>query len=245
MDDNVQTVDVPVNQGTEPKEEPKPAATTQAEPSVEDRIKKAVDEAVAKATTEVQKRLQSETDKAIAKYKRETAIERQVREQAEAKLAELDPDASKDLKIAYYQAKENTDGGKTPEETAEERGVAFDKQFREAVEVLTEAEIDTKTLDWADDVAIAGKGDYVEKLKRLNKQVAKLIKANIEKAKKEAKEQYDKKLKEAGIDSVDTSNAPAAGSQSDSAFIKRFNTGELPATPENMKRVQKIIDSLK
>ena len=56
---------------------------------------------------------------------------------------------------------------------------------------------------------------------------------------KDADEKLAKERKEQGLDSVDTS-IPVGGGLSDAEFSKKFGSGELPSTKENIERANKI-----
>jgi len=187
---------------------------------------------------------------AVEPFKRQaqSASDRAQDAQDRARLAEetlagiegLDPDATE---LATLRARDKHYQARNVQERQRQQMDVFAKNFRANMnQFITEMGIDPneKGIDWGDDAK-----DYLTKQQRILASVGKIQKesgkASEEKLKQDQKDFEAKIRKDLGLDSVDTSASLGAGG-SDAEFLKKFGTGELPYSKENVERANKIMN---
>jgi hypothetical protein len=188
-----------------PKVEPAP------QPSQDEIIKQTVSKLVAEELakhTEVSKReIQSIKDRSIAEVERARKVAEDNYANAMRTVAGDDPELQTKAQLAAYQAQARINQQRQYEDMSHRQQSEFDRNFKDAnTQFVTDIGLDLndKRIDWGD-----GEGNYLERMKRIQKSVAVIAKEERktieEKAQKTIKEELAKLKKEFGIDSVDTS----------------------------------------
>jgi len=227
----------PVSTEEVPKE---PPALT--EERVQQLIAEATMKAVGQAKEAGRRELQGQQDRNRAEVEsanRRAKFAEDTLKTTRTRLSESDPDTAKEMELEEYRAREK--GRQTQEqvEAQQRQQVEFHSQFQSNLtQFITSLGVDPKDgrIDWGDDAP-----NYLEAQRRVLESATKIQKENIQ----TEKEGLEKRLKdlEAKVNeeanSVETtSGGVVAGS--DTEFIKKFASGELPYTKGNKARYEKI-----
>jgi hypothetical protein len=217
-----------------------------------------VQKAVSTATTEAVKvakdtgrrDLQSQQDRnkaALSKLQRENESTRASLQVARQRLQVTDPEAFREVENTELRIREQQRAQEEQQEQMSAQQKEFHEQFRSRQEkFITGLGLDPKDpdIDWADDAY----PNYLEAMSRTldsvgKKQVAK-TQATTSSMEKRLKE-LEAKVAGANIEanSVTASASSGAPTSADSDFLKKFASGDLPLSKENLKRYDAIQSS--
>ncbi len=216
-------------------------------------IQQKVDEAITRSTELARREIQSVKDKSRAEV--EAAIRRaQMAEttmtSARTHLQTVDPEAAKELELSTLRAKEASRTELEKEEEARKQHETYTKSLNDSlVSHLTELGIDPndKRVDWARDAAdfLQGRGRFDASVAKILKEEKQTIQSSFEKRLKELETKVNKTVNEtnAEANSVSTTASQGTVASSDIEFMKKFGSGDLEMTKENVTRYNKIKDS--
>jgi len=229
-----------------PQPTPTPVA---AEPLTKEVVAKMVEEATAKvlaaAKEQGKRELQSAQDRNKAdllKAERKAKIAESTLSSAQARLAQVDPDAARELKLAVYEEQAKGLTAAEQEEQAQSAQMAFHKSFMDSLnQSITSLGVDPADtrIDWNVDGL-----NYFDAQKKILGSTGKIIQEKLqsvsalEKRLKDLEGKANQANKE--VNSVSTSTSQGVVAGSDAEFIKKFGEGELPVTKANMDRYKKI-----
>jgi len=186
------------------------------QPSVEETVRKLVEEQMTKFTEQSKREIQSTKDKARAEVEavaRRAAMAEGTLTSVRARLQQEDPEKAALIELEELRGREKLRQQTETEDQLRRQKEEFDKSFRESlVETITEMGIDpaAKDIDWAENET-----NYINRQKAILKSAAKIQKEN----QKTERDTLDKRLKEleakvSGVDveanSVSTSSSGTA-----------------------------------
>ena len=240
----------PVSSTTEITEIVEPSALTEEqEAKVTQMIANATEKAVADAKDLGKRELQSSQDRnraEIARVERRARLAEGTLGATQTHLESLDPEVAKDVELAQLKAEKAGRLTLDQEDATRYQQEIQGKVLSDSLSThLTTLGINPKDsrIDWATDSS-----NYVQGRSRFDASIAQIIKEEkqtmqdgLEKRLKE----LESKMTQAGIEvnSVDTAASVGAAAGSDAEFMKKFGSGELPSTKENLLRVEKIQNS--
>jgi uncharacterized membrane-anchored protein YjiN (DUF445 family) len=214
--DNVQpgsvpegTTSTPDSAGTTPPPETTP---DQTQPLSQEAISKMIADAIAPIKETTARNIQSVKDKAAAeidKANRRAGIAETTLNHIRGKLKESNPEFATELEIAELRTRDQHYQTREMEDQARQQQTQFDQSFKTNLnQFVTELGVDPgdKRIDWGDDAP-----NYLEKQSRVLNSVAKIQKAEANKAletvNQQIKDAEARLRKELGLDSVDTSHS--------------------------------------
>jgi len=233
------------------QEEPvSPAGEKPAEISQEEKLAELIQQKVAteiaKATEASRREIQSVKDKARAEV--ESALRRAHAAEytmgaTRTQLQSLDPDVAKEMELTEFRVKEQNRAIAEQEEQSRRVQTEHHQQFFTGLaNYITGLGIDIQDqrIDWAQNAS-----NYYEAQNRVLDSVAKIQKGNTQTTQgglEKRLKDLEAKLAQAGIEanSVDTTTSPGVVTSSDTEFVKKFGSGDLPMTKENVDRYNKI-----
>lgn len=227
-------------EGEKPLEGEKPSEPQPFSEEQEARMQQLLAEATSKGVETGERRMQSTKDREVA------AAERR-RKQAEGEASAyktsfegLDEETRGATELVHLRSRvKGFESFEQEERTRREQDAYFQKLDESLANQLDLMGIpkDHKDVDWAKDAP-----DYFAGKARFDVSVAKILKENAkvteQKAEDKFKEMETKLRKDLGLDSVDTTTSPGAGS--DDEFIAKYNSGELNS-PADHKRAAEIL----
>ena len=230
-----------------------PAVATPPEPSPEEKIaaliERKVTEAIAVAIEPAKREIQSVKDKAtreVADAQRRARASEGTLTAVYSHLKTVDPEVAKELELAELRAKEQGRLTMEQEEVMTKQQLEFHQQFHSNLtQFITGLGVDPadKRIDWAGNAP-----NYLEAQQRVLDSVAKIQKETIQTTQsgweKRLKDLEDK-VKQANVEAntVDTTTSPGVVAGSDAEFLRRFASGDIPLTKENVDRYNKIQSS--
>ena len=232
-----------------PESQTTPAPAPLTKESVAQMIADATATAIEQAKELGKRELQGAQDRnkaEIARAERRANIAEAALKGARTHAQSIDPEVAKELELAELRAREQGRTQYEQEELTAESQEKFHVEFlARQQKFITDLGIDPKDkrIDWAGDAK-----DYLEAMERVQGSVAKIQKENV----KTLQDKLDARLKsleakvnQANTDanSVNTELPGGAPAGSDAEFMKQFGAGTVPATKENVARVQKIQNS--
>ena len=238
-----------VTEPVQPVEQVKATEPVVEQPLTKEAVAKMVEEATQKVLTQAKEQgrreLQSAQDQNKAeriKAERRAKIMENTLESAQKRLAQVDPDAAKELELTTYR--EQAKGATVVEQEEQQKAAqeAFHTQFTTGLtQFISSLGLDPtdQRIDWAPTAP-----NYLEAQKRVLDSVAKIQKeklqtvASLEKELKDLKAKANQTNKDNNSVSTSTSQGVVAGS--DAEFIAKFASGDLPVTKANMDRYNKI-----
>jgi len=243
-DESVQTPE-PVEVATGEPEGETPKVETEEKPLTLSQVQ----EMISSAQEEARKHFQSIADRDIKAARSESKKEKRAREDAEAQLrvfqemASRDPKMASQMKYAKQAAKASAYDLRQSIDQAEQDKKEYIRANSEILENAGIA-IDDKDIDWGLDEATP-----VEAQAKFNKsyikKVAAMKKASDAAIKQQIKDEIANARKNAGLDSVDTTQGGGSGNVDDAEWLVKYGNGEVPFTQENLDRANKIMDKEK
>ena len=253
IEQDVQEVEVPVEEPKQEEEVSTENDTTASTALTETRVQELIAEATARAVAEAKEAGKRELQSAQDRNKAELArAERRARVAETAitgtrqRMAELDPDAAKELELAEYRAREAGRMTADQEAELERQQTEFHTGFiSQQTKFMTDIGVDPKDsrIDWADDAA-----NYLEAMARIQTSVAQIQKENVQTMQSSLEQRLkdlEAKVTAEAIEanSVDTTTSSGVVSASDVEFRRQFADGTLPLTKANIDRHNKLINS--
>lgn len=215
-------------------------------PSLEEQIKQLTDK-LAEETNLSKREIQSFKDKALKEIgdaQARTQLAEESLAGIEAGFKETDPEAAELARLRTSDAQHRRMGTATQQRQQAE---TFDRSFQENMnQFITQLGVDPndKRIDWGTDAR-----DYLSKQQRILTSVTNIQQENLTKAQKTLEDSVTQQIKDAevrirkdaGLDTEET-GVSAGISGTDTDFIDKFGTGELPYTKENVDRANKILN---
>ena len=232
---------------------PLPTVVAPLEPSPEERmaalVEQKVAEAIARSTEAAKREIQSTKDRATAEVNaalRRASLAESTLGEARTHLQDVDPEVAKEMELVELRSREKGRKAMEQEEAMRQQQIAFHEQFHSnLIQFIAGLGVDPsdKRIDWGSDSP-----NYLEAQRRVLDSVSKIQKENIQTMQsgleKRLKE-LEAKVGQANIEanSVATTTSPGVVAGSDAEFVKKFASGELPASRANVERYQKIQSS--
>ena len=216
--------------------EPKEAQT---QPSIEEQIAKAMEGQLENLSRTVQ----SHTDKAISRIQREADNTARITEDAMAALDATgeETDVAKPKPRVQGQYRSQLEVRRQQEAAVKQTVDAFESNIRQHIVDLG-IDPDDKGIEWGDSNNLS----LTDRQGKILASVSKIQKDNAKLADEKRKQEFDaleaKLRKDLGLDTVDTTTSAGVISESDSDFMAKFGSGELPMTKANTDRYNKIKD---
>ncbi len=223
--------------GAEPKADSKETAK---QPSQEEIIStllaKALKEELPKLIDPLKRELQSTKDKSVAEVDKATQRATEMYNAMMAAAGGDDPELRLRLQQAGSLAQQRIAQQAAYEDMSRRKQQEFDRDFKDAhTQFVKEIGLDPddKGIDWGE-----GEGDYLTKLKKIQKSVAKLVKARM-------KEESDKTKKTLNdVNSVDTSMAGGSSGDGIPTDMTKFRKWVSKISDEDYKKLKPKIDEM-
>ena len=230
-----------------------PTVVAPLEPSPEERmaalVEQKVAEAIARSTEAAKREIQSTKDRATAEVNaalRRASLAESTLGEARTHLQDVDPEVAKEMELVELRSREKGRKAMEQEEAMRQQQIAFHEQFHSNLtQFITGLGVDPsdKRIDWGSDSP-----NYLEAQRRVLDSVSKIQKENIQTMQSGLEKRLkdlEAKVGQANIEanSVATTTSPGVVAGSDTEFVKKFASGELPASRANVERYQKIQSS--
>ena len=225
-------------------------SVTLDEAKLQQMIVEAAEKAAIKAATEAKeigkRELQSAQDRnkaELQKAQRRAQLAESTLGAARKRVEQLDPEIAKELELVSYREKDKGLTVAEQEESAIRAQQEFHQRFQDGLtQFIKTSGIDPtdKRIDWATDAPnyLEAQTRVLNSVSKIQQENAQTIQAGLEKRLKDMEAKLSKVNVEANSVSTATSQGVVAGS--DEEFVKKFASGDLPTTKENVARLKKI-----
>lgn len=202
--------------------------------------------------SKMERYFQAKKDKELSSLQKEATQAKRRAEAAESgwdaartAFGDMSPENRTALELAQLKAKEKHYSAWEQDEKVKEQVEKFNQDFHndwnEALELMG-IDASDKRIDWGEDAG----GDYLARNRKIQSSIAKITKEDRtkwEKKLKDENETFKQNLrKELGLDSA-TEQASKGGAGSDEEFVKKFGSGDIPLSKDNIARYEKITKS--
>ncbi len=218
----------------------------QKQPLTEDTLNQRISEATKTFTEQVEaakRELQSVKDKSkseVERALREAQVHKEALSSFKSGLGDIDPEVSKNLELAELKARDKARQTVDYEQLLAQQQQALLETFNSNLtQYVTDMGVkpDDKRIDWGKDAPtlLEKQQRILVSLGKIHKEDSKVAEDRQETAFKEREAKWRKEL---GLDSVDTSNPVV--STSDVTWMEKWGSGEIEATPANLKRAMTL-----
>lgn len=229
------------------------ALATPTQPAIDPAIQKIIADAVAQQVAAIRetgrRELQSQQDKNRAeaeRYARQARGTQTVLDETFRQVQQLDPETAEKLELARLRAERQSRTQQDQEEATRQEQTAFHQQFYNNMAQMVQSmglDVNDPRIDWGQDAA-----NYFEAQRRIADSAQKIQKTNYDASLGSIQKQLSdlqEKLKAANIEvnSVPAGTPPGVASNSDSDFVAKFASGEIPLSKANIERYNKLLNS--
>ncbi len=213
-------------------------STEETQPSISEQITKAMGEQMEVAS----RKFQSLTDTSLARIRREADSTARITEDA---MAALDATSQEETEVAKPKRqvpfRSQLEVRRQQEEAAQKTVDAFESNIRQHIVDLG-INPDDKEIEWGDRNNL----NLTDRQGKILTSISKIQKNNVKLAEETRKQEFTaleaKLRKDLGLDKVDTTTSAGVATDSDSDFMRRLGSGELPLTKATTDRYDKIKD---